>query len=211
MSRPSFNSVGAIQSGSLASSANVNKPAGAVKGKAWIILLQLANARTPATPAGFAVLGTNTTQFAAFIRICDGTEGATQTVSWTGGTSNWRAIPVVYNDVDSITPVLVASAWTAIASGAAAIAAASVTPPSTSGNDLLVSIGQILGNTNVMTKPASMTQDFQNNATQTFAMASEVAVDGASGTRTWTWSGSTGAGSMNFVLKGTPNEALDFL
>lgn len=203
MTRPSFDSVGVIQSVSAVSSIAEPKPAGAVAGKAWIIQVWTNANRTFTTPSGFVPIGTNGAFAAAFIRICDGSEGSTVTVAWTGGNVAAKSISHVWNDVDPTTPILVGGVWVS-ASAVTQVDAADITVPFTADNDLLVSILHGINHSKNVVKPASMTQAFQNNTTATEAAAYEKAVPGATGVRTWTWIGVAQSAALDFVLKGTP-------
>lgn len=202
MTRPSFNSVDTIVSDAAVSTLAIPKPAGAVKGKAWIIQGWTNANRTFTTPSGFVPIGTNGAAFAAFIRMCDGTESGVN-FAWAGGATSGRAISHVWNDVDPDNPILVAGTW-GNAINQTSQDGPSITVPYTIDNDLLVSALQNINNTKVVTIPGSMTQAFQNNTTSTEAAAFETAAPGASGVRTWTWTGISQMAVMNFVLKGTP-------
>lgn len=202
---PTYNSAGAATNNSLATSVTVTKPAGATRGKAWIVVINTTNARTFTTPAGgWVPIGTHATQAAAFLKICTGSEGSTQAFAYTGGTSNVRSYTWVENDVDPTNPILVGGTWIVTASGASSLAAPAITlPAGLTGNDALISVAFLLSNTTVITKPASMVQDFQNNTTQTFAGAAEKALtSGTTGTRSWTWTGAQGGAATVFALRG---------
>lgn len=203
MTRPSFDSVGVIQSVSAVSVIAEPKPLGAVAGKAWIIQVWTNANRTFTTPSGFVPIGTNGPFEAAFLRMCDGSEGSTVNVAWTGGNVAAKSISHVWNDVDPTSPILVGGTWASAAS-AIAVDAPDVTVPFTADNDLLVSLFHGINHSKIVTKPSSMTQAFQNNTTATEAAAFEKAVPGAAGVRTWSWVGVAQSAAMDFVLKGTP-------
>ena len=111
MTRPSFDSSTAVQSFTLVNSYDVVRPAAAVSGKAWMIQIRLSALRTINTPSGFVLVGSLGGQYATFIRVCDGTEGSTVNVSWSGGLIGGFALCSVWNDVDPTNPVLIAGTW----------------------------------------------------------------------------------------------------
>jgi len=142
---PKFAGSGATQAGT-AININVNKPAAAVAETLWGVNIQLNGNRTFATPSGFAILGAQNLQFITFYKVCDGSEGSSVNFGW-GVSANYRITPFVFEDVDLLNPIVVASAWATAANGTS-IAAPDVTDTGPAGDNLLVSLGQLIASTN---------------------------------------------------------------
>lgn len=202
MTRPSYIGVAAVNNFTLTTFTNMTRPAGATAGKAWIIMIHTNNARTFNIPTGFARMGTAGANSDSFIRICDGSEGSTVSVSWSGGNAAGQGLSSAWDNIDPNNPVLIAGSWDQVVAQAS-IAISGVTVPLTQDNDLLVSFLQAINNVRVATKPGSMTQDYQVNTPATLAIAEENPSTGATGTRTWTWTNNVDFAGQIIVLKGT--------
>lgn len=165
-----------------------DKPTCAV-GDLLRVLLMASAARTWTIPSGwFIIPGVSAgTLSVPLYRVVDGTEGSTFSFSCTGGTANLRAGMVCHEGVDPTDPFDVSSFLQGAAGTSLVLPQVNVAD-----GTYLDSLAYRNASVAALTKPASMTQDFQNlSATNAFHGAHEDAVPGNSGTRTWSWTGTS--------------------
>lgn len=181
-----------------ATSVSVNKPTGTVATELIRVLLSASAARTWNVPAGWALVpGTAAgDRTVALQRIADGSEGSSFTFTIAGGTANLRAGCVTTIGTDPTAPFDVSSFQQAASGTSNAIPGVTVTD-----GVWLDSLLFRVGSGAVVTHPGTMTEDFEDNSIQSFAGAHETATPGATGTRTWTWVGSSVTAGLLCSLK----------
>lgn len=171
----------------ITSSLTVTKPTGAVAGQYCTILITANNGTNFTPPSGFTTLGTSTNG-AFFGKVLDGSEGSTFTVGTTGSLLNLWAVCDVATGCDTTNPVD-AVLLTQSGSGVTSFVLNQITV--TSASNYLWSEATRIGSSAAITPPASMTSDWSDTTQQGSGGAHETVTPGASGTRTWTWSGSS--------------------
>lgn len=204
MRKPSFLSAGATLVTTIQSTGNVPKADPTGGSGSLLCLMGALSAATTGynTPSGFLIPPSPyaaSLRMSLFYKILDGTEGSTFSLTATASGMSMRAWTVIYQDVDPDDPFAGIGPVFQAASGTSTII------PSINVQDFdntrLFSMAMRTGTTAAVTKPASMTQDVQTNTSSALAVAREDVAAGATGTRTWTWSGSSVVPAVLYALK----------
>lgn len=197
MRKPSFLAVSS-QVTTIANS-TISVPKATVTGGSGAILLLIMITSSANTgynvPSGFARAPSPFAVSARgdlFYRIIDGTEGSNFSVVATSGAQSLRSYSVSFQDVDPNEPFGVIGPMFQSAAGTSA-AIPSIDFPDWD-NSRLFSMVVRSGSGAAMTEPSGMTQDG-------FAVASQDVSPGATGTKTWTWTGSSVVQGVLFGLK----------